>query len=194
MQSDASFDLSKLLTHTQTASGYSVVVADTGSESLRGLIGSCWHRLGQHPMTTGCPKKLTSKGTLFLGRPVVNLVIQLKNILTHKKNRAMVLKFWKISPPPVCHVNNVTCHISCVTYHMTYDNITTKLLELGSCNFDTVITTPVCYMSHDIFHVSHVICHLSPITFWKWIFLRCQKLTLKHFFASKCLKNTQNIT
>ena len=39
------------------------------------------------------------------------------------------MKRQKSSPPPVCHLTNVTFQVSHVTYHTTSNIITTKLLK-----------------------------------------------------------------
>ena len=75
------------------------------------------------------------------------------------------MKRKKSSPPPVCHftnvtfqVSHVTFQVSPVTYHTSDNIITTKLLELASCNFKTEFIPPCVLMSH-------VMCHMSPVTY-----------------------------
>ena len=49
---------------------------------------------------------------------------------------------------------------------MSDDIITPKLLELGTCSFETVFTTP-CEL-YVTWHISCVTCHMSPITCHIW--------------------------
>ena len=55
----------------------------------------------------------------------------------------------------MCQMSRVTCHVSHVMCQVSHDIVTPKLLELRTCNCETMFTTPcesrvTCNMSHDI--------------------------------------------